>query len=689
MDLRRNTSMQIGENNTQHITYQAAHAGSAAAGSVDLETAAGQLAVAVKTQWDDEAAVRRVNDPYPLPVAWRAADDDLSEPWSQLTDLARSWPGGPPGDPTLWPHDAAGLAGTDTQIAETFADWVPTRRLVILGEPGAGKSVLLIRLLQDLIERRTSDSPVPVLFSLASWNPCQPLKTWLAEQLRRSYPGLAAPTSASLTGAAGASGDLAQALLDTGRILPLLDGFDELPPAWHAPALDTLNRTLPPKQPLALASRTDPYQAVSHLDTTVRLNGAATIQLLPLTPDSAADYLRRDAGGPQAPAAARWDAVAAQLDTASPVGQALSTPLGLFLARTIYNPRPHTTPTTMTAHPDELCDTTSFPDRAALESHLFRAFIPAAYAPGHPRAPRWTAGQAHRTFVFLAKFLQNQREGSPDLAWWELCHALPARTRHHKAAISGGLVVGLASGLAVWLTLGLVGVVTGTVRGFVIGPKPALLAGILSAIPAALALGAMFEGQIGGTSGTAPCARVRWRPKTLFGVGAVTLPVSIVVWIDWRPTAGLVLGIAAACAMVFEARESDLTTVSTPGTLFSLDRRTCIALGCTAGIGMGLADGIMVTSSAGLVLGLTLGISTAISVGSMAGAVQTAWGYFAIAQAWLVLTRKVPWNLMAFLQDAHEHRGVLRQVGPVYQFRHIDLQRHLAQKETTRNGHRP
>lgn len=33
---------------------------------------------------------------------------------------------------------------------------------------------------------------------------------------------------------------------------------------------------------------------------------------------------------------------------------------------------------------------------------------------------------------------------------------------------------------------------------------------------------------------------------------------------------------------------------------------------------------------------------------------------------------------MAFLSDAHERRGVLRQAGDVYQFRHIDLQRHLA-----------
>jgi hypothetical protein len=33
-----------------------------------------------------------------------------------------------------------------------------------------------------------------------------------------------------------------------------------------------------------------------------------------------------------------------------------------------------------------------------------------------------------------------------------------------------------------------------------------------------------------------------------------------------------------------------------------------------------------------------------------------------------------------FLADAHRNRGALRQVGVVYQFRHLDLQRRLANR---------
>ena len=50
---------------------------------------------------------------------------------------------------------------------------------------------------------------------------------------------------------------------------------------------------------------------------------------------------------------------------------------------------------------------------------------------------------------------------------------------------------------------------------------------------------------------------------------------------------------------------------------------------------------------------------------------------------WLVLSRlllplsgRAPWAYGAFLRDAHR-RGVLRQAGPVYQFRHARIQDHL------------
>jgi hypothetical protein len=55
-----------------------------------------------------------------------------------------------------------------------------------------------------------------------------------------------------------------------------------------------------------------------------------------------------------------------------------------------------------------------------------------------------------------------------------------------------------------------------------------------------------------------------------------------------------------------------------------------------------------------------------------------AWGHWLVlARLWLPLRGRVPWAVMAFLEDAHR-RGALRQAGAVYQLRHARLQDHLA-----------
>jgi NACHT domain len=662
-----------------YLGWAAFRADRAEAAAMDLETVAGHLAVAVRNQWEEETAVRRVNDPYPLPVAWRAAGEDLAEPWPLLTDLARAWPGGSPGDPTLWPQDAGGLAGQDAEIGAVFTDRVPTRRLVILGEPGSGKSVLLIRLLQDLIERRAASDPVPVLFTLASWNPEQRLNAWMADQLRRSYPGLRSPAPAAPTGVG--LRDLAQALLDARLVLPLLDGFDELPAAVHTAALDALNRALPTRHPLILASRATEFR--NALVPPVRLNGAAAIHLLPISPDTAAAYLRRDAGGAHTPLAARWDAVVTCLGTASPAGDALSTPLGLFLARTIYNPHTQDASAAAAAHPDKLCDTTAFPDRATIDTHLFNAYIPAVYAtlcPPHPS--RWTDDQAHRTLALLAQFLESRRAGSPDLAWWELTQVLPARI-HRALLLSFGLLSGLSLGFAVGLGAGLV---SGLRGGLVCG----LPFGFVFALTAGRKAGANSRNE--AASGT-PNSRLRWK-FSMFGL-AVALAFGLLAGLAFSLVFGLTFGLAIGLtySLVFailvglDVVKVDLTSNITPMALLSSDRRSFIvfvlALEFTVGLAIWLAAGLVFRFSVGLAIGLADGFSFALSCGLM----QTAWPYFVLARGYLAMRREIPWYLMAFLQDAHEHRGVLRQVGPVYQFRHIDLQRHLAQQPL--NASRP
>jgi hypothetical protein len=129
-------------------------------------------------------------------------------------------------------------------------------------------------------------------------------------------------------------------------------------------------------------------------------------------------YLRDDAGRPGA--AARWDPVLACLGTPAPVGQALATPLMVGLARAIYNAR-HGERLGDLHDPAELCSP-ALADRAAVERHLFDAFIPSAYRPRI--SGRWTAEQAEAWLIFLARHLDSGIE-SADFAWWQLRGAVP------------------------------------------------------------------------------------------------------------------------------------------------------------------------------------------------------------------------------------------------------------------------
>ena len=63
----------------------------------------------------------------------------------------------------------------------------------MLGEPGAGKTMLMVRLVLDLLASRQAGMPVPFLVPLASWNPLgQSLDEWLTTRLTVNHSALTA-----------------------------------------------------------------------------------------------------------------------------------------------------------------------------------------------------------------------------------------------------------------------------------------------------------------------------------------------------------------------------------------------------------------------------------------------------------------------------------------------------------------
>jgi hypothetical protein len=87
-------------------------------------------------------------------------------------------------------------------------------------------------------------------------------------------------------------------------------------------------------------------------------------------------------------------------------------------------------------------------------------------------------------------------------------------------------------------------------------------------------------------------------------------------------------------------------------------------------------------AGAGAVVGAGAGamVVIGIAVGGITSFALSAGPSYGIARIWLALRHRLPRQLMGFLADAHR-RGVLRQAGAVYQFRHIELQRRLANRD--------
>ena len=646
------------------------------AAGLTLAGIADGLAGRLRSQWEREAEVRRLNDPYPLPVSWAAAGAPLAGDLAALKTLAVSGAGWSAPAREDWAQRPEDLAGKDGELVDVLAR-VPTGRLVVLGEPGAGKTMLVVRLVLDLLARRADGNPVPVLASAASWNPEErDLHGWLAATLINGYPDLALSAP---PGSAG--GNRFEALVAAGLILPVLDGLDEISESFRPKAITRINEGLRPGEQVVVTCRTEQYQAaVSPQGGQGVALRAAAVQLSTLEFGEVARYLRKDAG----PAEGRWDFLDI-LSAGSPVRQALTTPLMAGLARAIYNPRPGERAGDLRDPAKELFGS-DLADREAVDSLLFDAFIPAAYRA--PAGGRW-AKHAEMWLAFLARHLE--QTGSPDLAWWQLRQA-DQRVAFRLAAV---LVVGLGTVLVAGLGTGLAaGLGTGLRAGLV----TALVFGL--AAMAVFGLGTLlwvvFGLVLGGGSVGVPARGIRISVRVLAAGLAAVLAIVLAAWRPAGLPTGPTTGVSGRLAAVFASREDfefvavlaaglavGLASVpgagagvTSPGAVLGRDRRVALLLMLWVGLGAGLAVGL-----AGLGNGLTAGVGLGLVVGLAVSANRTQWPSYMLTRGSLALSHRLPWSLMRFLADAHQ-RGVLRQAGAVYQFRHIELQRHLA----TRSG---
>ncbi|CAM5722044.1 MULTISPECIES: helix-turn-helix domain-containing protein [Streptomyces] len=656
------------------------------------------LAHEVTSHWRRQEEQQQIHDPYPLPVHWR--------PVTEHSDSSRAVRHLLAGD-ALGRPDLSELFNGFEGIVDVYRR-IPAGRLVVLGRSGSGKSTLAVRFVLDHLQSRRHADAVPVLFSIGSWDPtAMTFRDWLTEQLTHNHPFLAA------RGSGGSS--LAAALVEAGWVLPVLDGFDEIADGLRRPVLEALN-AMP--LPLLLTSRPSAYAAaVRESDV---LADAVVVELTDLTLDDLAHYLPRTMGEKPGgnPAVASWGLVLNELRmrphsrAAANLRAVLTTPLMVALARNVYSYLP--------AHdPSELLDTERFSNSKALEAHLLGSFTAAVYErfPGRRAHRRYDPERAQHWLGYLAHHMTQL--GTSGLEWWRLGHGLRRTTRMLVTVLVICLAVGFVGGPVgvLFVPLGL---------KLVDGPVAGLLAGLVFGTLYCFVIAVKYElvapsGVRMKIDGRAREARQRTLRRVAigllsglvlgFGYGFVTPALTGVLWHIGLPAGlrlglgygviyGLAFGMGAGVTFglltLFET-PIDIWSAVNPVGLLRSSRRTVafqlLAWAPTFGLLVGLVAGLVDRPLSRVLGPLVWTPSTAFKLGVISGLgvalgyafSLTAWGQWVVfVRIWLPLTGRLPWSVVTFLEDAHQ-RGVLRQAGAVYQFRHPELQYHLSRVYSQRH----
>ncbi|NUW32008.1 NACHT domain-containing protein [Nonomuraea sp. SMC257] len=643
--------------------------GTAARIDADVEAAAEVLAGLVERQWRTEARHRLLDDPTPIPVRWRLTADASLMSHPGLITAGR--------DP--------GFTGRSDDVAALALAFrgLTRRRLVITGGPGTGKTTLAVQLLLQLLATRRSDLagaageivPVPVLLPVSGWDvDVHPrLQDWLAVRLLRDHPALAAPQLGPGSAAALAEG---------GHVLPVLDGLDEIPEHAAARLIDALNASLGARDQLVLTSRTAEF-ATAVRQAGRPLTAAAVISPRALTPDAAADYLT--ACLPASPPPVWREILTALRARALPgLTQLAATPLGLWLIRTVAI-APGADPSSLTGPLGG--------DTAALRAHLLDRLIPALIAarppgagPGDPFRPRrrLDPGATRRYLTYLARAFPPAT--GRDLAWWRIAGTVP---RLQATVSTLGLTAGLANGVVVGVQST---PAAGLVVGLVLGPVMLLLARGAAGSLAAETPGYADLRLRGRTRLLLRSIRGRFWDGLMTGlwimIGGVFASVVTSGLDDFTDlllgsaVISLLAGFALTLAfgLIAWGEQPTLTSTSTPRSSWRADRGLVLLRVLASGVSAGLVFGFLVGFTSGwsdglltgLFAGLVLGVGSGLTMGT-----HRAWLICAVAVAQEALARRLPWRIMDFLDDAHR-LGLLRAVGPVYQFRHAALHDHLA-----------
>lgn len=552
-----------------------------------------------------------------------------------------------------------------TTILEIFNQ--ANRSLLLLGEPGSGKTTMLLELCRQLIKQAEEDTyqQIPVIFNLSTWKPdskktlAQAFADWLVSELKDKY---------------FVPNKISRLWIEKDFLVLLLDGLDEISGENLDICVNSINAFLAEhSMPLVVCSRTQEYEALS---TKFALHGALLIQ--PITDRQLDDYMKEAGKG--------LVSVEKALKRDPELQEFAKTPLILNILTLAYQD----------ASEDDLI---ALEKSENYRKHLFDVYIDQ---------------------MFRRRTIRNTYKTKNTLKWLSWIALTLVERKQTTFLIEGiqpswltyskitkrlifWLVYGLIFGLLLWLDF-LILFIIGNLSGFGQSSIPFfdLFAGLILLLIVCLIVG-LIPALIFGITDKKPTDTLRWSwkniPKGLLKGLLIGLLVGLLLGL------GSLLYLGLELALEYGGLESILFYPIIGGLigglLGGLDRMT-IDLRSRPGIGIttSLKNYIIVVSIISLIVtlitwgynrqnayanvypwyinlivSLIFGLNIGLIVGLVIGGDFLVKNY--TTRILLYRSKNIPWRLIDFLEYAKE-RIFLRRVGGGYIFIHRMLMEHFA-----------
>lgn len=525
---------------------------------------------------------------------------------------------------------------------------LPAGRLVIMGTPGSGKTVLASQLLLQLLEPSAaatgaSDSAagaarwrVPVWVPLTSYYPPDDLASRNDEQVHAHFQAWFVE---QITAATRLQPKTVLALVASGRLLPVLDGLDEMLPSDSRLVVRALNTAL---DPVVITTRIGDYAQLAAGDQGQVLVDARHIVLQPLAAEAVGEYL-----------VARYPTPSGGVDRWQPVRDSLATPghwLQSFLGRPWHLYLVTTNFDQTDTDPADLL--TVGPERVTMT--LLSGLVPAITRHNHTATERgWTSQRIEAWLTALATHINRSGPSRTAIALpetWRLAGAWP------RWVLPGFLGAGAVS-------TGVIGVYT----------RHWWLIGLALNIALLGPLTARRFARVGRLD--LHKSVFRQLAKSVAGGLAFGLTFGLTIWLMTRLTFELVYALAfgLVCGLGYGLAGDPLPV--RPSKVIRQALSYTVALGLAGGLASGLVFGLAFGLEFGLALGLKAGLGFGLGSGLVSGlglGYGWVWLRYFLGVMWAARRGACPERLARFLDWALDN-GLMRQTGLLLEFRHREL----------------